>query len=120
MRTAKIGDTEVTLNERDYRQLLKRFDTSKTVSYAGQIMTRTDGQCICDWNHSDIDDFPFCEKCPLGKARSIGCVNLLDAMCVKRKFHADYYGMKWPILNDSTARTQLNTIHSFLLRIPRT
>ncbi|KKN81764.1 hypothetical protein LCGC14_0316760 [marine sediment metagenome] len=112
MRTAKIGNIKVTLNERDYKQLLKRFDTSKVVSRGNY--TRTDGECICEWYPDD------CTSCPL--ATSTGCTRLLY-YCTGANFHEfDIMdeGMEWHKNSDAKARAQLDTIHDFLLRIPKT
>ncbi len=109
MRTAKIGDTVVTLNERDYKQLLKRFDTSKVVVDDGK--DRTIGECICKWY-----DNPRCKGCPLD-SQDIDCIDLIDYMIPGRVFLLSNNGI---YASGDTARTQLDTIHDFLLRIPET
>ena len=122
MRTAKIGDTVVTLNERDYKQLLKRFDTSSTIRTGARLST--DGECICRWySHDAGKRIRSCGKCPLHYTDGLApCIRLLNVMIGTDNMLAYPYrcGMNWPVLQDSKARTQLNTIHSFLLRIPRT
>ena len=119
MRTAKIGDTVVKLNERDYKQLLKRFDTSTIVTKG--VFLRTNGHCLCQW-YDRTETRSACQGCPLlyGR-RTAGCIDLLEKMVGEWVLATpSTNGMMWYKLSDAKARTQLNTIHSFLLRIPRT
>ncbi|KKN81694.1 hypothetical protein LCGC14_0316060 [marine sediment metagenome] len=122
MRTAKIGDTKVTLNERDYKQLLKRFDTSSTTSTAARVST--DGECICKWYTYNIGERTrSCGKCPLHYNDNVApCITLLNAMIGSDHLLAAPFkcGMSWFAHLDSAARAQLDTIHDFLLRIPKT
>ena len=116
MRTGKVGDIVVTLNERDYRQLLKRTDTSKVVHQGNQM--RTDADCICK-------AYGTCRNCPLGKLELNGvakCMSLVrEKLGIKYpKFNTSTKGMIWQRKEDAEARVQLDTIHDFLLRIPKT
>ena len=122
MRTAKIGDTVVTLNERDYKQLLKRFDTSKVVVDRSYMSIEV--KCICKfYPHLNFVEDCECSKCPLGDkngwlhcvefAKRIANVDNITALLTNDR-------IEWRRSQDSDARAQLNTIHDFLLRIPRT
>ncbi len=123
MRTAKIGDTEVTLNERDYKQLLKRFDTSKVV--IKRDYHSINAACICKFypypNARNM--YGDCSKCPLGSEYGfMHCVgymrDIADADSITALLGST--NIEWRRSRDSDARAQLNTIHDFLLRIPRT
>ncbi len=121
MRTAKIGDTVVTMNERDYKQLLKRFDTSKAI--ADRAYISIEAHCICKfYPYPDFKGDHDCSKCPLGdKDRWMRCVEYIRYIAGVEYIIAelgDY--INWHSGRDSEARAQLDTIHDFLLRIPRT
>lgn len=114
MRTAKVGDTIVTLDERDYNQLLKRTNTGKIVD--GHIHAA----CICK-------HYNACVGCPINGGSDTnyhhGCLDILNTIA-NDKDARDIIELgttvHFKVGYQARGIKHLSAIHDFLLRIPKT
>ena len=104
MRYATIDGTEYKLNERDYAQLLRRFDLSRAKNHRISI------RCICH-------DYVFCKHCPFDINN---CYDLLeDVVDDLLKFAPQGESIDWSPKDDTEARAQIQKVRDVLLSAER-
>ncbi len=107
MRTFKVGQDIVKLTERDYKQLLKRFNIHNLNG------DRIIAKCICDF-------YPVNAKCPLNISHSPYCRPTSDCQYILKTLNLNFsnlflnYSSVWLSNDVEESKEQIKAIHDFL------
>ena len=112
MRKATLFGKDVYLTEKQWGQLVRRFDVDKTKrrKYGSKFEIRVG--CFCA-------DFP-CSRCPLGKLkwREIdGCIRAMNYLCGTSDlaFNVGMASVSWHEIDDRKARRQVQKVYTALM-----
>lgn len=110
MRTFKVPGIrkKVRLPERDYKQLLERFDLT---NIEGHSIKKP---CICKRYHPWI----YCPLAPTGRRGE--CIDLLENLGLTTDMLSLTFGcIEWEPEGDRQAREEIKTIYDFLLGLEK-
>ena len=111
MKHLKIADYEITMPNRDWKQLLKRFDVSKAKqSDGGRYWINI--KCICDKYRVD------CDGCPFKVAEiwtKVGCITIAHEIIGEPTIAMYRDVITWRNRDDTQAREEIQKIRDWLL-----
>ena len=112
MRTARLFGKDIYLTEKQWSQLVRRFDVDKTKrrKYGSKFEIRIG--CFCC-------DFP-CRHCPLNVLRwgdTYGCIRVVNYLCGTSNwaFNLTMDAVSWYEGEDKTARRQIQKVYTALM-----
>lgn len=107
MKHLKIADYKITLNNRDWEQLVKRFDVDK----ADPVTHLINIGCVCNYYGER------CEGCPffISTSKRLGCMRVAYSLLGNFKLLLGYHGMHWRAEDDAQARAEIQKIRDWLL-----
>lgn len=119
MRRIVVGDKEAKLSERDYKQLLKRFNL-ENVSETTNTFTKIKEPCICAPYRSPRES--GCGNCPfvVFKVNNSGCMDMLSMLELEPLCAAlNMFYISWLFKDNDKARLEVTAIRDWLLGLEK-
>ena len=114
MRQFTFQDKTYKMNERDWKQLVKRFDVDKAVKDKDRWFI--DVECICKYYGFD------CKGCPFHPKRDLSCDDWLESIFGDYLYYHIRLGLwdiHWFDRDNEQARQEINKIRQALLDMRR-
>ena len=111
MRKATLFGKDIYLTEKQWSQLIGRFDVDKTKQAGYSAKFRISMRCFCD-------NFP-CSRCPFYKVKwgdLDGCARIVNYLCGTSDWAFDLgmSSVSWYEVNDKKARKQIQKVYTAL------